>query len=69
MELQSVYRRAVIRFAKITFPASCRQKKLNFLETDSTFPLPYAFLKFDAHRVQKYMEDPFAYCLVAWATS
>ena len=71
MEHHSVERRAVIVFAKIIFPASFFfQKKaeiLEFSETDST--LPTAFLNFDAHFLEMYSQDPFAYCLAALTTS
>ena len=64
-------------FAKNIFRARFRQKKLKFLrsfETDSTLPtahcpLPTAFLNFDDHFLQTYLQDPFAYWLTAIAAS
>ena len=71
MEHHSVERSAVIVFAKNIFPAGFRQKMWNF----GNFPkpirhsaLPYAFLNFNALFVQKWLEDPLAYCLAALET-
>ena len=62
----------MIVFAKNSFLASFCQKDLKFLnfsKQNRHSPLPTAFLNFDVFFLQKYLEDPFAYCLAALATS
>ena len=68
MEHLSIERIVVIVCAKNTFPASFRQKKLKFV---NFFELPHCPLSFnfDDLFLQKYLEDPFSYCLAALTTS
>ena len=59
MEQHSIGHRVVIIFCQKEFPDQFSSKKdLDFLETDST--LPSAFLTFDSHFLQTYLQDPFA---------
>ena len=71
--MDSVERRAVTVFAKNIFPASFRQKKSEFFESFRyRFDIPHCpmrFLILTLFFMQKYLEDPFAYCLAALATS
>ena len=58
MEQHSIGHRVSIIFCQKEFPGQFLSKKeLNFLETDST--LPSAFLDFDDHFLQTYLQDPF----------
>ena len=71
MKHHSDERRVVTIFVKNNFPANFCQKRPDFFDFFSKqirqSPLPYAILKIDALFLQKYLKDPFAYCLAALA--